>query len=94
MPVWGNYGWRNDIERNRTDCEKRIPKQHGLPEIVRAFKTFSARKINELRYTAGISVWQCNYYEHIIRNNADYDRIAEYITHNPKKWENDCFYDP
>jgi REP element-mobilizing transposase RayT len=36
---------------------------HGLQEIVRALKTFSARGINEWRGTVGISVWQRNYYE-------------------------------
>ncbi len=31
---------------------------HGLPEIIRQFKTFSARRINEIRRTPGIPVWQ------------------------------------
>ena len=31
---------------------------HGLPEIVRAFKTFSARRINALHGTAGAPFWQ------------------------------------
>lgn len=58
---------------------------HGLSEIVRACKTFSARRINEFRETSGGSVWQRNYYEHIIRNDADYNRIAECITDNPQR---------
>jgi putative transposase len=32
-------------------------KRHGLPEIIRAFKTFSARKINVMRNTPGKPVW-------------------------------------
>ena len=31
--------------------------RHGLPEIVRAFKTFSARRINAVRGAVGTSVW-------------------------------------
>lgn len=62
------------------------PRQHGLPEIVRALKTFSARKINELRNTQGVSVWQRNYYEHIIRNDEEYCNIAIYINENPMNW--------
>ncbi len=61
-------------------------KRHGLPEIIRAFKTFSARHINEMRQTPGTSIWQRNYYEHVIRNEADYERIAEYVENNPAKW--------
>ena len=33
-------------------------KRHGLPEIIRGFKTFSARQINKLRHLKGVSVWQ------------------------------------
>ena len=37
-------------------------------------------------------LWQRNYYEHIIRNEQSYMRIAEYIRNNPQKWINDNFY--
>ena len=63
--------------------------RHGLPEIVRAFKTFSAQQINRLRHTPGIPVWQRNYYEHIIRNNAALNRIRQYVKANPAHWEKD-----
>ena len=61
-------------------------KRHGLAEIVRALKTFSARRINELRGTPGRSVWQRNYYEHIIRDEESLNRIREYIANNPAQW--------
>jgi REP element-mobilizing transposase RayT len=64
-------------------------KRCGLSEIVRAFKTFSSRQINELRNTRGIPVWQRNYYEHVIRNEYDLNEIREYIVNNPLKWELD-----
>ncbi len=35
------------------------------------------------------SIWQRNYWEHIIRNENEYNRIAKYIIDNPQKWEND-----
>jgi putative transposase len=40
----------------------------GIPEIIRQFKTFSAKRINIARQSLGKPVWQRNYYEHIIRN--------------------------
>ena len=61
----------------------------GLPEIVRAFKTFSARSVNGLRGTQGLSVWQRNYYEHVIRVETELARIREYIKNNPLQWELD-----
>jgi REP element-mobilizing transposase RayT len=62
---------------------------HGLPEIVRALKTFTARRINELHKSPGAPVWQRNYYEHIIRNEADWRRIFDYIQNNPACWQED-----
>ena len=66
-----------------------ISKLHGLPEIVRAFKTFSARRINRIRRTPGVSFWQRSYYEHIIRNENELNRIREYIIYNPARWSLD-----
>ena len=62
---------------------------HGLSEIVRAFKTFSARRINALHNTVGTPFWQRNYYEHIIRNQSALDRIRQYIADNPARWSED-----
>jgi REP element-mobilizing transposase RayT len=63
--------------------------RHGLPEIMRAFKSFSARRINILRHTPGIPVWQRNYYEHIIRDEREMDALRQYILNNPQQWELD-----
>jgi len=60
-----------------------------LSEIVRAFKSFSARRINTLRGTAGVPVWQRNYWEHVVRDNADLARIRAYIRRNPTQWTDD-----
>ncbi len=64
-------------------------KKHPLSEVVRAFKTYSSRKINELRKSPGTPVWQRSYYEHVIRDESDYHQIGEYILYNPAKWEMD-----
>lgn len=63
-----------------------------LSEIIRQFKTFSARRINKQRETPGNPVWQRNYYEHIIRHQTAYENITNYIETNPARWENDKFY--
>jgi len=66
-----------------------IVKQHGLPEIVRALKSFSSRRINQLRETTGTPFWQRNYYEHIIRNERALNAIREYVQNNPANWLED-----
>jgi REP element-mobilizing transposase RayT len=37
-------------------------------------------------------LWQRNYYEHIIRDERSFLRIAHYITNNPSNWNEDRFY--
>jgi len=67
-------------------------KRHGLFEFVRALKTFSSRRINELRKSAGENVWQPRFYDHIIRNDDSLQRIRDYIVKNPGSWPDDKFY--
>ena len=70
----------------REGSEPSPTRRYPLSEIVRSFKTFSARRINECRGTQGVSVWQRNYFEHIIRDDRSLERIREYILSNPEKW--------
>ena len=58
----------------------------SLGAIIGQFKSKTAKRINALRGTPGIPVWQRNYYDHIIRNDADLHRIRTYIRNNPLKW--------
>jgi putative transposase len=64
-------------------------KRKPLGELIGAFKTISTKHINLLRDTEGQIVWQRNYYERIIRNESEMDRIARYIESNPTRWAND-----
>lgn len=41
---------------------------------------------------AGFSVWQKGFYDHIIRNENDYQEIWKYIEGNPGKWAEDKLY--
>ena len=65
------------------------PVAGSLPTIVRSFKSAVTKRINITRDNPGGPVWQRNYYEHVIRNEADYHRIAEYIESNPARWAED-----
>ncbi|MFN5060909.1 MAG: transposase [Chloroflexota bacterium] len=62
------------------------PPRKSLGRLIGAFKTVSTKRINELNTTPGISFWQRNYYEHIIRHENALDRIRRYIIRNPMKW--------
>ena len=58
--------------------------------IVRGYKigvTKWFRKNTQVR-----DVWQRNYYENIVRNNDDLNRIRKYINENPFHWNEDDHY--
>jgi len=65
------------------------PRPGSLPTIVGAFKSAATRRINRRRNTPGASVWQRNYYEHVVRGRRDLDRIRRYIRQNPARWHRD-----
>ena len=60
-----------------------------LGRIIGAFKTVSTKRINEIQSAPSARLWQRNYYEHIIRNKNELNRIREYIIINPMQWELD-----
>ncbi len=60
-----------------------------LGRLIGAFKTVSTKRINAIRDTPGLPVWQRNYYEHIIRNEEELNHIRQYIVANPRNWEFD-----
>ncbi len=65
-----------------------IPK--SLASIVKGYKigvTKWFRKNSDIE-----KVWQRNYYEHIIRDQKEFETISAYIRNNPKKWNEDRFY--
>ncbi len=53
-------------------------------EYIRGVKKYNWQRFDK-------KLWQRNYYEHIIRNDVDYNRISNYIIDNPKTWDNDKF---
>ena len=53
--------------------------------IVNSFKSIVTKEI-------GYSIWQRNYYEHVIRNEKEYLLIKQYIINNPQNWETDKYY--
>ena len=67
-------------------------KRHALTEVVRALKTFSTRRVNTLREMPGLPLWQRNYYERVIRDEAELARISQYIIDNPASWADDEYH--
>jgi len=86
-----SYSPDDDIMANKGECNSplRSP-SNTIGAIVRGYKSAVTKQINLLNNNG--SVWQRNYYEHIIRNEQAYQTISVYIMNNPLKWNDDKFY--
>ncbi len=62
-------------------------KRGSVGTIVGSFKSAVSKRIGREHNAVGI--WQRNYYEHVIRNHEDWDRIHRYIESNPSLWAED-----
>jgi REP element-mobilizing transposase RayT len=80
---------RGTLQRAPTTERFGKPTSDSIPTIVRLFKSATTKRINEIRGTPNLPVWQRNYYEHVIRNDEELTRIRKYIQDNPLKWEMD-----
>lgn len=56
-----------------------------IPNVIGALK----RKTNK---AFGFNMWQTSYHDHIIRGEAEYQRMWQYIDQNPATWAQDRYY--
>lgn len=68
--------------------QKIIPRSVG--SIIRGYKIGVTKWFR--KNTDQQTVWQRNYYEHIVRNEQSHHTIAQYIITNPEKWKEDKFF--
>jgi len=81
------------IEITRADMES----APTLSDVVQAFKRYST-----VVYTGMVKdgilppydrqIWQRSFYDHVIRNQQDYEEIYNYILANPERWKEDSLY--
>ena len=56
-----------------------------IARFVSTFKRFCHKEI-------GTVIFQRSFHDHVIRDENDYNKIADYIASNPLNWEKDCFF--
>ncbi len=84
--------------QSKTQPFSRKPK--SISSFIGGFKSAVNSKIDDYidennlgiaKYNRNNHFFQPNYHDHIIRNENEYIRIAQYIINNPKDWKNDTF---
>jgi REP element-mobilizing transposase RayT len=69
------------------------PQPRSIGALMAGFKSAVTKRMNQLRQTPGAAVWQRNYWERIIRDEAELEQIKEYIYTNPAQWDTDKMYE-
>ena len=57
---------------------------YNLEKVIHSWKSYTATKANETLNRSG-TFWQKEYYDHLVRNEQEFDRIITYILENPEK---------
>ncbi len=80
---------KNDIieTHSRASLPYRTPK--SISSFIAGFKSAMTKRINEIRKTPGVPVWQDRFYDHIIRDEKSLQKIRTYIVNNPLNWQTD-----
>ena len=75
------------LEATATAGTSRAPSPTNavIPHFVSTLKRFCHRDF-------GKKIFQRSYHDHVIRNEASYQKIWQYIDYNPTLWQEDCFY--
>ena len=84
------------IQSPMSHAQKRFQNQgkNTVSSIIGSYKSAVTKHCNRLglKYDGQPFGWQTRFYDHIIRNDAEYQRISDYIELNPENWEKDKFY--
>ena len=78
----------NHIHAILSICKAETERACPFPTISTVIGSYKSSVSKE----AGFPVWQTSFYDHVIRNETDYQMIWQYIENNPLKWELDRFY--
>jgi REP element-mobilizing transposase RayT len=70
------------IMPNHVDVVLELFPGHHLSNIVHSWKSFTAKRAQRITGVDG-SFWQREYYDHLIRNDAELERVVRYTAQNP-----------
>lgn len=57
--------------------------RYTLPALMRSFKGYTSKQVNEFYKKTGRRIWQPGYHDHALREEEDIKQIARYIVANP-----------
>jgi putative transposase len=68
------------------------PQVNGRPQVAPTVSRIIKQWKGSITKRLGFSPWQKSFHDHVIRNQDDYHRIAQYIENNPAQWQMDSLH--
>lgn len=89
----GKGQWRKGrtpfARTGESDSPGLVSPSGAIGAMVRGFKSTVTRRIRDISGNPEMKVWHRNYWDHVIRDDADMARIREYVHNNPARWDLD-----
>jgi hypothetical protein len=64
----------------------------SLASVIAGVKAAVTRRASSALPRLRLPLWQRNYYEHVVRDERDLERIRGYVAANPARWEEDSYH--
>jgi len=74
----------NHVHLVCTPLEKQEGEYHSLTAILHSLKRYTAREANKILGRQG-EFWQAESYDHVVRDESEFQRIITYVLNNPVK---------
>lgn len=84
--------FKSESQRTSLSADKTTLPPDSLGSIVAQFKSVVTKRSRQLANPPSMPIWKRNYYDHIVRNEQDLDRIRRYIMANPARWSEDEYF--
>lgn len=87
--------WLSQAGNEKGDSEPKPQRRFGdaipgsLSSLIGGYKSGVTQKAIHTALFAGPPLWQRNFYDRIVRGEAELSRIREYIRTNPQRWQDD-----
>jgi REP element-mobilizing transposase RayT len=87
-----NHEWATQRVAPTMETSPGGPAPCSVGAIIGQFKSQATKRIKSSGRIPIEHLWQRNYYEHVVRDEDDLNRIRQYIEDNPANWLEDEYY--
>jgi len=92
LPVLPKHGGDVDIPKSPDEQRFQRPGVNSISTILGGYKSVVTKHVNRLELLPEWG-WQVRFHDRIIRNEAEFNIIQNYILTNVDSWDVDCFND-